>query len=175
MGIINKQDTNGSKSILGKGEFGYDDYAAGGDAGRVYIGDGTENIALAKKSEVDLAMTSETLTSIGISGNILTYTDENGVSTNIDLSLYLDDTNLSRLTGGTLDGATGIATFSRDDGTTFNLDMSALLDDTTVTVIDNLTTTTTDEALSAKQGKILKDITDNHNTRLLVLETVTEW
>lgn len=50
---INKHDTNGIKPLLGKGELGYDDYTAGGDVGRVYVGTGTENIALAEKLEVD--------------------------------------------------------------------------------------------------------------------------
>ena len=50
---INKHDTQGTKPLLGKGELGYDDHTAGGDVGRVYVGTGTENIALAKKLEVD--------------------------------------------------------------------------------------------------------------------------
>ena len=50
---INKHDTQGTKPLLGKGELGYDDYTAGGDVGRVYVGTGGENIALAKKSEID--------------------------------------------------------------------------------------------------------------------------
>ena len=50
---INKHDTQGTKPLLGKGELGYDDYVAGGDVGRVYVGTGTENIALAEKLEVD--------------------------------------------------------------------------------------------------------------------------
>lgn len=49
---INKHDTQGTKPLLGKGELGYDDYQAGGDTGRVYVGTGTENIPVAKKSEV---------------------------------------------------------------------------------------------------------------------------
>lgn len=53
MALINKQDTNGSKGVLDKGELGYDDYASGGDAGRVYVGNGSSNIALAKKSELE--------------------------------------------------------------------------------------------------------------------------
>jgi len=53
MATINKQDTDGTKSILGVGEFGYDNNPAGGDAGRVYVGDGTNNIPLSKKIEVD--------------------------------------------------------------------------------------------------------------------------
>ena len=72
-------------------------------------------------------LTSETVTSLSLSTNILTYVDENGTSTNIDLSLYLDDTNLARLTSGTLDGSTGIATFTRDDASTFTVDFSDLL------------------------------------------------
>ena len=70
----------------------------------------------------------ETTTSLSISGNILTYTDEDGNTTNIDLSIYLDDTNLARLVNGTLDSTTGIATFSRDDGSTFDVDFSSLND-----------------------------------------------
>jgi microcystin-dependent protein len=50
--VINKQDTNGVKPLLGKGELGYDDYIAGGDAGRVYVGTGSVNIPQAKKAEV---------------------------------------------------------------------------------------------------------------------------
>ena len=51
--LIVKQDLDGVKPLLQVGEFGYDNYPAGGDVGRVYVGTGTENIPLAKKSEVD--------------------------------------------------------------------------------------------------------------------------
>lgn len=57
---INKHDTNGTKPLLGKGELGYDDYTAGGDTGRVYVGTGTENIALAEKAEVETKTTAMT-------------------------------------------------------------------------------------------------------------------
>jgi hypothetical protein len=99
----------------------------------------------------------ETTTSLSINANILKYTDEVGAATNIDLSLYLDDTNLARLTTGTLNGSTGIATFSRDDSSTFTVDFSALLDDTQVIVNNTLTSTSTTQALSAAQGKVLQD------------------
>ena len=49
---INRQDTNGVKPLLQTGEFGYDNYPAGGDDGRVYVGTGSENIPLAKKAEM---------------------------------------------------------------------------------------------------------------------------
>ena len=52
MSYIKKRDTDGIKPLLLEGEFGFDAYHAGGDAGRVYIGTGTENIALARKDEV---------------------------------------------------------------------------------------------------------------------------
>ena len=53
MARINKQDTNGTKATLATGEFGYDNYPAGGDEGRVYVGTGSVNLPLAKKSESD--------------------------------------------------------------------------------------------------------------------------
>ena len=49
---INRQDTNGVKPLLAVGELGYDNYPTGGDAGRVYVGTGSSNIAIAKKAEV---------------------------------------------------------------------------------------------------------------------------
>lgn len=52
MSIIARQDTNGTKPLLQTGELGYDNYAAGGDKGRVFVGTGTENIELAKRTEV---------------------------------------------------------------------------------------------------------------------------
>lgn len=59
----------------------------------------------------------------------LSYSDENGNTTNIDLSGLLDEDSRS-IASGTLDSGTGIVTFTRDDGTTFTMDLSALLDDT---------------------------------------------
>ncbi len=50
--LIVKQDSNGVKPLLQTGELGYDNYPAGGDSGRVYVGTGSENIPLAKKAEM---------------------------------------------------------------------------------------------------------------------------
>jgi len=119
-----------------------------------------------EKVLVGSALQSETTTALSINANTLSYIDENGVTTNIDLSLYLDDTNLARLTSGSVDGVTGIATFTRDDTSTFTIDMSALLDDTRVTVNNTLTSISTTEALSAHQGKNLQDSINNINTKL---------
>jgi hypothetical protein len=107
----------------------------------------------AKVSNVD-----ETLTSISVAANVITYTDEDGNDTTIDLSTYLDDTNLARLTSGSLNGTTGVATFTRDDASTFTIDMSAFLD--AITLNNTLTSTSTTEGLTAAQGKALKDLID---------------
>lgn len=53
MALITKQDTNGTKPLLNKGELGYDDYSAGGDVARVYVGRGDLNIPIAKQAETD--------------------------------------------------------------------------------------------------------------------------
>ena len=50
--LIVKQDTGGSKPLLEVGELGYDNYPAGGDVGRVYVGTGSSNVMLAKRTEV---------------------------------------------------------------------------------------------------------------------------
>jgi len=137
----------------------------------------------------------ETTTTLSVAANILKYTDEVGGVTNIDLSLYLDDTNAAWITAGSLNGTTGVATFTRSDSTSFDVNMAAFLDDTKltdaeigamgyikvdtntqltdaeigamgyikvdtntqVTVNNTLTSTSTSEALSAKQGKVLQD------------------
>ena len=104
------------------------------------------------------ANVSETLTTLGLAANILKYTDEDGAETDLDLSLYLDDTNLARLTSGALNASTGIATFTRDDASTFTIDMSAFLD--AITLNNTLTSTSTTEGLTANMGKELKDLID---------------
>jgi len=102
---------------------------------------GGNNVTVTQAADViTVAAADETLTSLSLSSNILSYVDEDGTSTNLDLSLYLDDTNLARLVSGTLNGATGIATFTRDDSTTFTVDLSALFDDTDSTYDLNVST-----------------------------------
>jgi len=82
-------------------------------------------------------LTSETTTTLtGDSVNQkLVFTDETGTQNDIDLSWAVDDTNLARITSGSVNGSTGIATFTRDDATTFTVDFSALFDDTNLTRI----------------------------------------
>lgn len=129
--------------------------ATGSVAGVMTSADKTKLDGIAAGAQVNVA---ETVTSIALSSNILTYTDENGSDTDLDLSLYLDDTNLARLTSGELNSSTGVATFTRDDASTFTIDMSAFLD--AITLNDTLTSTSTTEGLTANQGKALKDLID---------------
>ncbi len=121
-------------------------------------------------SDLSAAITAgETTTSLTLSSNILTYIDENGTSTNIDLSLYLDDTNLARIVSGVLNPTTGIVTFTRDDSTTFTIDFSPLLDNQTasevpVTPTGNLTSTDVQAALEELQSDV--DDLDLEDTNL---------
>ena len=98
----------------------------------------------------------ETTTSLSLASNILTYTNEDGIVTNIDLSLYLDDTNLARIVSGSIDPLTGIVTFTRDDASTFTIDFSSLLDnqdasEVPVTPTGNLISTDVQDALEEHQ------------------------
>lgn len=90
----------------------------------------------------------ETITSLSISTNILTYTKEDGTSDNIDLSLYLDDSNLSRIVSGVIDGA-GIVTFTRDDASTFTIDFSTLLDTNDIDYISSVSLVGTDLVITS--------------------------
>lgn len=56
----------------------------------------------------------------------------------VDLSVYLDDTNLARLVSGTVDEF-GIATFTRDDNTSFDVDFSTFLGGIVPTKTSDLT------------------------------------
>ena len=103
----------------------------------------------------------ETVTTLAFNSatNILTYTNEAGAVQTVDLTQYLDDTNLARIINGTLNPATGIITFTRDDSTTFTIDASALLDDqdaseVPVTATGNLTATDVQQALEDHQAEI---------------------
>jgi len=100
----------------------------------------------------DSALQSETVTSIALNSNSLDYTDENGTTTNIDLSAYLDEDSRA-IASGTLNSVSGVVTFTRDDATTFTLDLSDLLDDT------NLVT-----SVAGKNGVVTLDADDIDDT-----------
>ena len=92
---------------------------------------GGDNVTVTQASDViTVSAADQTVTSLSIVGNNLIYLDESNQQTTINLSLYLDDTNLARIESGTFDANTGEATFTRDDFSTFTIDFNALFDDT---------------------------------------------
>jgi hypothetical protein len=111
-------------------------------------------------------LTNETLTELSISANVLTYKDEAGVTHDIDLSLYLDDSNLARLTSGTLNGSTGVATFTRSDSSTFTVDFSAFLADAN-NYADALSFSTSNGVLTLGRNGSLADLTVDLDGRYL--------
>jgi len=111
-------------------------------------------------------LTNETLTKLSISGNVLTYQDEAGVKKDIDLSLYLDDSNLARLTSGTLNGSTGVATFTRSDSSTFTVDFSAFLADAN-NYADALSFSTSNGVLTLGRNGSLANLTVDLDGRYL--------
>ena len=72
----------------------------------------------------------ETVTNLSFNNTtkVLTFTNEAGTNQSVDLTQFLDDTNLARITSGSLNAGTGIATFTRDDLSTFTVDFSSLND-----------------------------------------------
>ena len=125
MSKITRQDTNGVKPLLATGELGYDNYPAGGDIGRVYVGTGSANIAQAKKSEVDAAVAtanahtvrvdnphSVTKAQVGL-GNVDNTSDANkpvSTATQSSLNLKANDNAVVKLTGDQI--VAGVKTFS---------------------------------------------------------------
>ena len=200
--------------ILDAGELGFET-----DTGKFKIGNGTstwtskvyssvsaselstkaDTATTYSKTEVDAlipTVTPETVTSISINANVITYTDEDGNTTDIDLSLYLDDSNLARITEGTLDNASGIATFTRDDSSTFTVDLSNLsttafadLTDKDIAGFDqtvsSLGTVTADTGLANIAGKVVNitmggdfaitghDLTTGQSANLIVAQDAT--
>lgn len=70
----------------------------------------------------------DTILSFNNTTKVLSYVNEAGNTTNVDLTQFLDDTNLARITTGVMNAATNIVTFTRDDLTTFTVDFSSLND-----------------------------------------------
>ncbi|NVK08256.1 MAG: hypothetical protein HWD89_04340 [Tenacibaculum sp.] len=108
-----------------------------GEANRRFVIDETGEVSVASEQQVPEYSLSP------ISGTNTVDLLKDGVSVSqIDLTPYLDNTNLARLVSGTVD-ANGLATFTRDDSTTFTIDLSNLKDNLTLQeVTDNGNTTT---------------------------------
>lgn len=130
------------------------------DLNEMFIGDGV--------TPGGLEIAKDNLTSISLSGSILTFTDENGNQNDVDLTVFLDDTNAARLVNGTLNGATGIATFTRDDNSTFDVDFSALID---LQAIQDLRDDLDQETLDRAAGDTVLQTQITTNTTDIATET----
>ena len=94
------------------------------------VGEANRRFVIDAQGEVNLASEQQVLeyTLSPISGTNTVDLLKDGVSVSqIDLTTYIDDTNLARLISGTVD-VNGMATFTRDDNTTFTVDLSNLKD-----------------------------------------------
>ena len=97
--------------------------------------------------------------------NTLSLYKGDGTFETVDLSLYVDDTNLARIVSGTM-ASNGIATFTRDDETSFTVDMSILLDDTNLSRIVSATWNTGDGVLTLTrndESTVTVDLDDRYS------------
>ena len=111
------------------------------------IPEGDDNLYYTNQRVLDVVeplgyLTTETTTTLTLNGNNLEYLDEEGNTTTIDLELYLDDTNASRITSGYVD-ENNLAWFVRDDSSEFSLDFSNLVPNLQNAVVDTAFNTAT--------------------------------
>ncbi|WP_428743398.1 hypothetical protein [Tenacibaculum sp.] len=93
-----------------------------GEANRRFVIDETGEVSVASEQQVPEYTLSP------ISGTNTVDLLKDGISVSqIDLTPYLDNTNLARLVSGTVD-ANGVAIFTRDDNSIFTVDLSNLKD-----------------------------------------------
>ncbi|RBW59445.1 hypothetical protein DS884_06815 [Tenacibaculum sp. E3R01] len=90
-----------------------------GEANRRFVIEETGDVSIASEQKTPEYTLSE------ITNNKLALLKDGEIVKEIDLTPYIDDTNLSRLVSGTVD-ANGVATFTRDDNSTFTVDLSNL-------------------------------------------------
>lgn len=79
---------------------------------------------------VTAVQSAETNTTLQNIGNLLRYTNEDGVQFDIDLTPYLDDTNLARIVSGVVlqVGPDWVMRITRDDSSTFDINVNDLRD-----------------------------------------------
>ncbi|PKH50011.1 hypothetical protein CXF68_04515 [Tenacibaculum sp. Bg11-29] len=90
-----------------------------GEANRRFVIDETGEVSVASEKKEPVYSLSD------IVANKLSLLKDGEVVKEIDLTSYVDDTNLSRLVSGRVD-ENGLAIFTRDDNSTFTLDLNSL-------------------------------------------------
>lgn len=126
--------------------------------------------------ELNNKIQADVVTSIDLTTNILTYTDELNNDTIIDLSPYLDDT---KIVSATLNA--GLITFTNSDASSFTLNVSDLLDDTNlITTVAGRTgdivlvesdITNLDKYTQAEVGVLLANKVDKVLNKSLILDS----
>ena len=99
--------------------------------------DANKPVSTAQQTALDGKVSTDSAQALGaaanvltFAGNVLTLTRGDGSTDTINLSAYLDDTNLARVISGTYDSGNQELVFTRDDSSTFTIDASMFFDDT---------------------------------------------
>ncbi|WP_442264917.1 hypothetical protein ACSIGC_11240 [Tenacibaculum sp. ZS6-P6] len=101
-----------------------------------------------------------------ITNNKLSLLKDGVVVKQIDLTSYIDDTNLSRLVSGEVN-ENGIATFKRDDDTVFTIDFSSLITASSATHLSYVSYPTIGEIKSSTGQKAIIRVADKDNAGLM--------
>lgn len=141
---------NDSRLLNGQIAFGWGDHSTFG-----YITDYTVTSLDVTTHQADLSITESQISDLGsyqpsgsyvttnstqalssnadaltMVGNILTLTRGDGTTDTVDLSIYIDDTNLAYVVSGVYVPVDNVLRFTRSDATTFDVDASMFFDDT---------------------------------------------
>ncbi|WP_417799890.1 hypothetical protein [Tenacibaculum sp.] len=135
-----------------------------GEANRRFVIDETGEVSVATEQPIPEYTLSP------ISGTNMVDLLKDGVSVSqIDLTPYLDNTNLARLVSGTVD-ANGLATFTRDDNSTFTVDLSNLKDNPNLQMVtDNGKVTTHDIVVTKPDSGNIAFTADSPNKKAFIL------
>ncbi len=115
-----------------------------GAANRRFVIDKEGEVSVSSEQKISEYTLSE------IVGNKLALLKDGVVVKEVDLTTYLDDTNLARLVSGTVD-ANGVATFKREDDSTFSVDFKPFIEN--VSTVGN--------TISASQGLSINDVSED--------------
>ncbi|WP_299105567.1 hypothetical protein [uncultured Tenacibaculum sp.] len=134
-----------------------------GGANRRFVIDEAGEVSVASEQK------SPEYTLSDINNNKLSLLKDGVVVKELDLTNYIDDTNLARLVSGTLD-VNGIATFTRDDNSTFTVDLSNLKD-TQIQADFNQTNIASADFIKNKPDVITYDERSNLSTLSRVIQS----
>lgn len=129
-----------------------------GEANRRFVIDETGEVNVVSKQEIPDYTLSE------ITNNKIALLKDGISIQEIDLTSYIDDTNLSRLISGTVDG-NGLATFVRDDASEFTVDLSNLKSEISLQELTDVGNETNNGLIINTTGS---DVTNVFNSDVLI-------